>query len=54
MERNPALAKGFQKGGITSSDFKKKWSEIAPQLNCLGPPIRDGDGWKKVCLIFCF
>jgi len=54
MERNPALARGFHKGGMTSIDFKEKWNDIAPQLNCKGPPVREGEGWKKVGLIFLF
>lgn len=49
MERNTLLARGFYKGGVTPMDFKKKWNDIAPQINSKGPPIRDGCGWQKVC-----
>lgn len=37
MEKNPPLAKGFQKGSLPS-DFKEQWEGIATILNALGPP----------------
>ncbi|XP_055631573.1 uncharacterized protein LOC129771685 [Toxorhynchites rutilus septentrionalis] len=43
LEKNPDIAKGFIRGN--SGPF---WNDCAAELNSLGPPIRDGSGWKKV------
>ncbi|XP_055640365.1 uncharacterized protein LOC129777847 [Toxorhynchites rutilus septentrionalis] len=43
LEQEPDIAKGFSRGN--SGPY---WDDLAAEVNSLGPPIRDGSGWKKV------
>lgn len=47
MEKNPHLAKGFNKG-LHKFDLKDEWNKVADHLNKYGPPMRKGEGWLKV------
>ena len=50
MERNPGIAKGFHFFNEGKDIWKSKWMEFSHKLNSFGPPIRNGDGWQKVCI----
>lgn len=47
LEKNPPLARGFQKGTVPNN-FNEQWESIATVVNSLGPPIRSAGGWQKV------
>ncbi|XP_058810959.1 uncharacterized protein LOC131675836 [Topomyia yanbarensis] len=46
LDAKPDIAKGFVRGNSASS--VSFWDDLAAELNSLGPPSRDGTGWKKV------
>ena len=46
METAPDIARALFKG-----DQTRFWTDLAENLNALGPPIRPSATWKRVCLI---
>ncbi|XP_036339817.1 uncharacterized protein LOC118749153 [Rhagoletis pomonella] len=46
MRSNQELARGFVKGDRTAAEAK--WSQLTTDLNAIGPPCKDVNGWKKV------
>ncbi|XP_039969653.1 uncharacterized protein LOC126765038 [Bactrocera neohumeralis] len=50
MEGNPELARGMAPFGSTKKNGMELWEAIASELHNIGPPIRSGSEWNKVCL----
>lgn len=48
MESNPGLSKGYIKAHILRHESSQKWTKLTTDLNALGPPMRELEGWKKV------
>ncbi|XP_035793790.1 uncharacterized protein LOC118467413 [Anopheles albimanus] len=48
MKRDVDLARGVYSVQHSKRDVKKKWNDIAVDLNFLGPPMRNGHEWQKV------
>lgn len=52
MEKHDRFAAGKLNGVNGKANKKKKWEELAVQLNALGPH-RDNRGWESVRIIMC-
>ena len=50
MEKNISIAKGFHIFTEGKDTWKNKWLEFSKVLNSFGPPIRNEEGWQKVCI----
>lgn len=48
MEKHPQLAKNFFKGDRVEAE--KLWQTFAQELNKIGPPLKDCNGWKKATI----
>lgn len=49
MEANPEIAKGIGSFGSSKKNQAEYWDRFAIDLNSLGPPLREGKEWHKVC-----
>ncbi|XP_017484478.1 PREDICTED: uncharacterized protein LOC108373140 [Rhagoletis zephyria] len=50
MEEHPEVAKGLGSFSSGKQNNTEMWDKFAGDLNCLGPPMRDGRGWNKLWL----
>lgn len=51
LEQNPGVARGFMRTSQGRQETKRKWAQLALELNALGGVIKDGIGWAKVIFL---
>lgn len=48
LEQNPGIAKGLLRTTQAKQHNKRRWEELAAEINALGGASKNGQGWAKV------